>query len=87
MIANLPGLILFGLGLIFATRLLYEAWIAPEKYQKRLDNNRSYLKDVFGWSYRGRDRPNLPFVRLVTIFLYLICLAGVVFSITGNLRQ
>jgi hypothetical protein len=62
---------------LFASRLFYEAWFMPNKYVKRLDDQRKLLKMIFGFSYWKTGHINIYLVRLVTIIALIQSIVGI----------
>ena len=66
---NLGLLIISSAIFVFVSRLTYEVWFLPNKYKNRLEDQRKFLKVIFGFSYWREARINLTLVKFACILL------------------
>ena len=77
------GLIISTIVFIMSARYFYEIWFLPDKFVARIQDYRKSLRNFLGFSYWQEGRINFAIVKPVSIFVLIISLLGIIFSITG----
>jgi hypothetical protein len=80
---NLIGFVISLVVFLGSAGLTYEIWFAPNKFVKRVDDYRNLFKSLLGFSYWTNGFVNWPLVKVMSIFLLLLSLIGIIVSITG----
>jgi hypothetical protein len=70
---------------IYISILIREIWFAPKKYAKRMDAYRNFMNWLPGFSYRANGFVDWPFVKLMSIFMLILAVLGIIISFTGPL--
>ncbi len=68
---------------IYGTILTYEIWFDPQRFSRRIDGPRNSLKVFLGFSYWKNGYVNWTIVKVVSIFILILSLIGMIISITG----
>jgi hypothetical protein len=83
---NLGMLIISLLVFVIMSRLAYETWFLPTKYKNRVEDQRKFLKILFGFSYWKEGRINWLVVKFACIFLLILSVIGIIVSFIGPIN-
>ncbi len=84
---NLPVLVVSIIVLLMTLQPAYEIWFRPEKYAARISARRDSAQRLFGFPLLRFPQGNVRQGRLLSLLLIIICIIGVVFSISGPIRN
>jgi len=79
---NIIMFAIFSFVFILSLRPAYEVWFFPDAYKERLNRQRKAAKNLLGFSYWKDGRINFAIVKPASIFVLIISLIGIIFSIT-----
>ena len=83
---NIVMLIISSVVFIISLRLTYEIWFTPNEYEAKLSRRRKSIKFLNRSPFFKRDGINRMLTKPGSIFILILSLLGIIFSITGPIQ-
>lgn len=79
---NIIMFVIFSVGLLLSLKPAYQVWFLPNEFERTLDRRRKSIKKLPA-AFKKNDRRSHIFRKIVSVFILIICILGIIVSITG----